>query len=213
MYGEGKNTEHPQEAGKFAAEVRKNKQDWQARAQAALKVLASQEQVDPDKLAAIGYCFGGSTCLELAYSGADLKAVATFHAALPAPTDEEAKAIKARILINNGADDKFIPEKAISDFKTKLDAAKVKYQFENFPGAVHSFSEGRAGGEAEADRADRRSGDPRRLVLRPVPGPDPMAAADPAGLRVGDPGAAGFPLSPRRRRTGAPYSAHGSCRR
>lgn len=140
MYGEGKNTEHPQEAGKFAAEVRKNKNDWQARAQAALKVLASQEQVDPDKLAAIGYCFGGSTCLELAYSGADLKAVATFHAALPAPTDEEAKAIKARLLINNGADDKFITPQQVSDFKGKLDAAKVKYQFENYPGTVHSFT-------------------------------------------------------------------------
>lgn len=140
MYGEGKHTEHPQEAGQFAGEVRKNKQEWQARAQAALKVLASQPQVDPDKLAAIGYCFGGSTSLELAYSGADLKAVATFHAALPAPTPEEAKAIKARLLINNGADDKFIPQKAIDDFKSALDAAKVKYEFVNHPGAVHSFT-------------------------------------------------------------------------
>jgi dienelactone hydrolase len=80
MYGEGKNTEHPREAGQFAGEVRKNIKVWQGRAQAALKVLRDQEQVDANKLAAIGYCFGGSTALQLAYTGADLKAVVTFHA-------------------------------------------------------------------------------------------------------------------------------------
>ena len=78
MYGDGKVTEHPQEAGKMATEVRKNLKSWQGRAEAALKVLQDHPQVDGDKLAAIGYCFGGSTCIQLAPRGAPLKAIVTF---------------------------------------------------------------------------------------------------------------------------------------
>jgi dienelactone hydrolase len=162
MYGEGKVTEHPMEAGKMAGVVRMNAKLWQGRATAALKILQSQPNVDGDKLAAIGYCFGGSTALELAYTGAPLKAVATFHAALPTPTAEQAKAIKARLLICHGADDSFIPEKAIKDFKAALDEAKVKYDFESYPGAVHSFTVKEADakglkGMAYNEAADKKS--------------------------------------------------------
>jgi dienelactone hydrolase len=140
MYGDGKVTEHPKEAGKMAQTVRMNAKAWQGRAQAALKVLQSQDNVDGDKIAAIGYCFGGSTALMLAYGGAAIKSVATFHAALPTPTEEQAKAIKARILVCHGADDAFIPMEAIDKFKTALDGANVKYQFESYPDTVHSFT-------------------------------------------------------------------------
>jgi dienelactone hydrolase len=140
MYGDGKVVDHPTEAGKLATTVRMNQKAWLGRAEAGLKALRSQEQVDGDKLAAIGYCFGGSTALTLAYAGSPLKAVVTFHAALPAPTAEEAKAIKARVLVCHGADDSFIPAEAITKFKEALDAAKVMYQFEAYPGAVHSFT-------------------------------------------------------------------------
>lgn len=140
MYGEGKTTEHPEDAGKFAAEVRKNVKDWQARAQAALKVLREQDNVDPKRIAAIGYCFGGSTALELAYTGADLAAVVTFHAGLPVPDAEQAKAIKAKVLICHGAKDAFIPEETIKKFREALDEAKVDYEMIYFGGAVHSFT-------------------------------------------------------------------------
>jgi dienelactone hydrolase len=140
MYGQGKVVDHPKDAGEMATGVRKNVKEWQGRAQAALKVLKDQEQVDPDKIAAIGYCFGGSTALVLAYSGAPLKAVNTFHAALPTPTADQAKAIKARIVVAHGADDTFIPKEAIEKFKAALDKAGVKYQFDSYPGAVHSFT-------------------------------------------------------------------------
>jgi len=140
MYGEGKMTEHPKDAGKMAQAVRMNAKLWLSRAEAALKKLQSHEGVDTDKIAAIGYCFGGSTALTLAYSGAPLEAVATFHAALPTPTAEQAKAIKAKILVCHGADDFFIPKEAIDKFKAALDGAKVKYQFESYPGTVHSFT-------------------------------------------------------------------------
>jgi dienelactone hydrolase len=140
MYGEGKVTEHPKEASEFAGEVRKNLKVWQGRAVAGLKVLQDSDLVDKNNLAAIGYCFGGSTALQLAYTGAPIKAVATFHAALPTASADEAKAVKARLLICNGADDSFIPKDAIEKFRAALDAAKVKYDFVNYEGAVHSFT-------------------------------------------------------------------------
>lgn len=140
MYGEGKVTEHPKEAGEMATKVRSNVQEWRKRAAVALDLLSAQPQCDKTKLAAIGYCFGGSTALQLAYSGADLKVVATFHAALPTPTAEEAKQIKATILVCHGANDTFIPAKAIEAFRRALDKAGVKYEFVSYPDTVHSFT-------------------------------------------------------------------------
>lgn len=140
IYGDGKTVDHPKDAGEMATKTRMNVDDWRKRAQKALATLKAQPQCDPDKLAAIGYCFGGSTCLQLAYTGADLKAVATFHAALPSAKPEEAKQIKPEIVICHGADDSFIKEETIKAFRSALDAAKVKYEFIAYPGAVHSFT-------------------------------------------------------------------------
>jgi len=140
MYGEGKIAKHPKEAGEMAGKVRANVETWRKRAEAALDTLKAQPQCDKTKIAAIGYCFGGSTVLQLALAGDDLKAVATFHGALPAPTEAEAKKIKATLLICNGADDTFISEKAIKAFRDALDKAGVKYDFVSYPGAKHSFT-------------------------------------------------------------------------
>jgi dienelactone hydrolase len=140
MFGNGQVTEHPKEAAKMAQTVRMNVKTWRARAEAALKVLTEQDQVDKTKLAAIGYCFGGSTALQLACGGAPLKAVVTFHAGLPTLTEEDAKAVKAQLLICHGADDSFVSKESIDAFKAALDKAGVKYQFESYPGAVHSFT-------------------------------------------------------------------------
>lgn len=140
MYGEGKVTEHPNEAGQMAGQVRANQAAWRARALAALDVLKSQPQCDKSKLAALGYCFGGSTALQLALAGTDLKAAASFHGALPELKEDDAKDVKATILICHGADDTFIPEKNIKAFRAALDRAKVKYDFIAYPGVVHSFT-------------------------------------------------------------------------
>jgi dienelactone hydrolase len=162
MYGEGKHTEHPDEAKQFAGEVRKNVEVWRGRAQAGLKVLREQDRVDANKLAAIGYCFGGSTALQLAYTGADLKAVVTFHAALPAADAEQAKAIKAKLLVCHGAADKFVPEESAVKFRDALEKAKVDYAMVYFGNATHSFSVKDIGdknvpGLAYNAEADRRS--------------------------------------------------------
>jgi dienelactone hydrolase len=140
MFGDGKTSDHPQEAMAMGRKVRQNVEAWRRRALAGLEALKEQPQCDASKLAAIGYCFGGSTVLELAYGGADLKAVASFHGALVPAKPDEVKNIKAEILVCHGADDTFVPESAIKAFRQALDAAGVKYEFVAYPGAVHSFT-------------------------------------------------------------------------
>src|SRR5262245_12620358 len=141
MYGDGKVVDHPKDAGAMAGKVRANVDAWRKRALAGLDVLKSQPQCDKSKLAAIGYCFGGSTVLQLALAGTpDLQAVVSFHGALPAPSEAEAKQVKAAILVCHGANDSFIPEKAIGAFRGALDKAGVKYDFQSYAGAVHSFT-------------------------------------------------------------------------
>lgn len=139
MYGGGKTTEHPKEAGEMATAVRKNADAWKGRAFAALKVLQDSDRVDPKKLAAIGYCFGGSTAQVLAFAGADLAATVSFHGALVVPTDEQVKGMKGKLLICHGADDKFIPAETVEKFKKAIAASK-NVEFVAYPGVVHSFT-------------------------------------------------------------------------
>jgi dienelactone hydrolase len=147
MYGEGKTVNHPKDASELAGKVRANVDEWRKRALAGLETLKAQPQCDKTRVAAIGYCFGGSTVLQLAFAGTDLKAVVSFHGALPTPTETEVKQIKAAILVCHGADDKFIPEQAIKGFRGALDKGGVKYEFIAYPGALHSFT------VPEADKA------------------------------------------------------------
>lgn len=148
LYGEGKVTDKAEHAAEMAAGLRKDVKDWRARAEAALKQLTDFEFTDAKRVAATGYCLGGSTALVLAAGGADLKAVSTFHAGLPKFTAEEAKAIKAKVLVNNGEADSFIPADAIDAFKKTLEDAKVSLDFRQYKGAVHSFTVKTADGSA-----------------------------------------------------------------
>ena len=140
IYGKGIRPKDGREAGAEATKYKTNRALLRERVNAGLSELMKNPLVDKSRVAAIGYCFGGSTALQLAYSGADLKAVVTFHAALPAPTAAEAKQIKATILVCHGADDKFIPDQAIKSFRNALDKASVKYEFVSYPDTVHSFT-------------------------------------------------------------------------
>ncbi|MGQ0633392.1 MAG: dienelactone hydrolase family protein [Planctomycetaceae bacterium] len=141
MYGKGVLVSHPNEAGQMAGKVRANVKDWRDRALAGLNVLKSQEQCDSTRLAAMGYCFGGSTVLQLAYTGADVKGVVTFHGALTPPTEEETKQIKAKILVCHGADDSFIPEETIDKFRHALNQGKADWTMVYYSGARHSFTD------------------------------------------------------------------------
>lgn len=140
MYGDGKVAAHPGEAGEFAGMVMGNFEGAKVRFEAAMETLKSNPNVDPDKIGAIGYCFGGSVVLSMANAGYDLAAVASFHGGLGLPVMPEPGSVKGKVLIANGADDSFIPEQQINDYKAAMDAAGADYKFINYEGAVHSFT-------------------------------------------------------------------------
>jgi dienelactone hydrolase len=140
MYGDGKTADHPKDAGKFAGEVMSNMTAMQARFNAALEVLRKDDHVDADNLAAIGYCFGGGVVLNMARSGSPLKGVVSFHGSLGTATPAEKGKVKAKVLVCNGADDSFVSQEAIENFRKEMDAAGVDYQFISYEKAIHSFT-------------------------------------------------------------------------
>lgn len=140
MYGDGKQTTHPDEAGKFAGEVMKNMPAAKARFEAAMKVLKEHPATDPAKIAAMGYCFGGGVVLAMARQGVDLKGVASFHGSLHTENPAKPGAVKAKVLVCNGKDDAFISAADIAAFKKEMDSAGADYQFLEYPGAHHSFT-------------------------------------------------------------------------
>ncbi|HUN53903.1 MAG TPA: dienelactone hydrolase family protein [Smithella sp.] len=140
MYGGGRVADHPDDAGKFAAEVMKNAALEEGRFMAALDYLKEQPNVDPERIAAIGYCFGGGVVLHMARQGVDLKGVASFHGSLATDKPAEPGVIKAKILVLNGDADKFTTPEQIESFKQEMDNAGADYQFISYPGAKHSFT-------------------------------------------------------------------------
>jgi dienelactone hydrolase len=140
MYGDGKTADHPEDAQKFAGAIFNNVKMGEERFLAAYDFLKDQETVDPNNIAAVGYCFGGAVVLHMARIGMDLKAVASFHGGIQAITPAEEGKVNAFVLVCNGADDPFTTQEQIDAFKKEMDSAKVQYKFVNYPGAVHSFT-------------------------------------------------------------------------
>jgi dienelactone hydrolase len=140
MFGDGKQAMHPDDAKKFTSELMKNFDVAKARFMAALEFLKQQPTIDPTRIAAIGYCFGGGIVLNMAREGVDLKGVASFHGSLAAVKPAQPGTIKAKILVLHGADDKFIPPEQIEAFKGEMKAAGADFKFVSYPGAVHSFT-------------------------------------------------------------------------
>jgi dienelactone hydrolase len=140
MYGDGRQAQHPDDAKKFSGEVVNNLPMEKARFTAALDVLRTDKTVDPQRIAAIGYCFGGGVVLQMARSGVDLAGVASFHGMLGTATPAQAGAVKAKILVMTGADDPFVPAAQVAQFKQEMDAAHVDYKVIAYPGAKHAFT-------------------------------------------------------------------------
>jgi dienelactone hydrolase len=140
MYGDGKRADHPDQAGKFAGEVGKNLPLMKSRFGAGMKLLRKQAQVDGKRVAAIGYCFGGSVVLQMAREGENLRGVASFHGGLATEHPAKPGKVKARVLVLNGADDLMVPAEQIAAFKKEMESAKVDYKLVNYPGAKHSFT-------------------------------------------------------------------------
>jgi dienelactone hydrolase len=145
MYGGGRQAAHPDEAGRFVSELMKNFDAAKARFMAALELLKKQKTVDPDRVAAIGYCFGGGIVLNMARQGVDLKGVASFHGSLAAVKPAKPGGIKARILVLHGADDQFTTPEQFEAFQQEMKTAGADYQVIVYPGAMHSFTNPDAG--------------------------------------------------------------------
>jgi len=140
MYGEGKNTKHAEDAKQFMTEVMSNMEVAQKRFTAAMDILKAQPTVDPDKIAAIGYCFGGGVVLYMASIGTDLDGVASFHGALGVAAKPEPGGVKAKILVFTGAADPLVPQEQVDIFKKQMDEANADYEVVVYPGAKHSFT-------------------------------------------------------------------------
>jgi dienelactone hydrolase len=161
MYGDDKVTDHAKQAGEWMNQITGNIEGWRSRANAGLAVLKAQPQVDGASVAAIGYCFGGATVMQMAYAGAGVKAVVSFHGSLP-PAGEDVTAIKPRVLVAHGRDDGFIPADRIVAFQEGLDRAKADWEMTIYSGTRHSFTNPGADkhgmdGLAYNETADKRS--------------------------------------------------------
>jgi dienelactone hydrolase len=140
MYGNGEVVVRPTDAQKFSSELMKDFPVAKARFLAGLKLLKKQPTVDPAKIAAIGYCFGGGIVLNMARQGVDLKGVGSFHGSLVPVQPIRLGVVKARILVLNGDADQFTTPEQIAAFKKEMEAAKVDYRFISYPNAMHSFT-------------------------------------------------------------------------
>jgi len=173
IYGKGVRPANPQEAAKQAGIYRADRQLMRRRAIAGLEQVKKCSMVDPNRIAAIGYCFGGGVVLELARSGADVKGVVSFHGNLDTPNPQDARNIKAKVLVLHGADDPHVSGEQIAAFQKEMRDAKVDWQFVSYGNAVHSFSNPEAGadpskGAAYNKEADMRSWEAMKAFFKDI---------------------------------------------
>ena len=162
IYGRDNRPTDTRQAGQTAGQFKSDRALFRKRLNLGLEQLLKQPHVDKNKVAAIGYCFGGTGVLELARSGASVQGVVSFHGGLDSPTPEDGQNIQAKVLVCHGADDPFVPAKDIDAMVAEFNEAKVDWQMIYYSGAVHSFTQPMAGtdnsrGAAYNERADKRS--------------------------------------------------------
>jgi dienelactone hydrolase len=162
IYGQGIRPKDRTEAAKQAGIYRADRALMRARVKAGLDQLKKNKLTDINRIAAIGYCFGGGTVLELARSGADIAGVVSFHGNLDTPHPEEAKNIRAKVLVLHGGDDPYISSEQLKLFEDEMRSSKVDWQLVIYGNAVHSFTNPESGedssqGAAYNEKADQRS--------------------------------------------------------
>ncbi|MBK8712239.1 MAG: dienelactone hydrolase family protein [Niastella sp.] len=139
MYGNGSIANDPQQAIAFSTPLYKNPQMAKARFDAAIEKIKTFPQADSNKIAAIGYCFGGTQVLNMALMGENLAAVVSFHGGLETIAPEKNK-VKAKILICHGEADSFVPDDMVAKFRKGLDSIGANYIFKSYPDAQHAFT-------------------------------------------------------------------------
>jgi dienelactone hydrolase len=173
MYGKGVRAKNAQEAGALAATYRNDRALMRARARAGLDALMASELCDKGRVAAMGYCFGGTVALELARSGAPLAGTVSFHGGLDTPNPDDARNIHGAVLALHGADDPFESAEQVRAFQEEMRNAKVDWQMNIYGGAVHAFTDPSAGndpsrGAAYNEKADKRSWEAMRAFFAEV---------------------------------------------
>jgi dienelactone hydrolase len=161
IYGKGVRPENIQQAGAKAGEFKSDRTLYRQRLLAGLNELNRLKAVDGSKVAAIGYCFGGTGVLELARAGAKLNGVVSFHGGLDSPSPQDGKNIATKILICHGADDPFVPVADIDAMKKEFNEANVDWQMIYYSNAVHSFTQPMAGNNNAAGAAYNAAADKR----------------------------------------------------
>ncbi|MBY0510711.1 MAG: dienelactone hydrolase family protein [Rhodospirillaceae bacterium] len=162
IYGDRKQISTMEEVMKVAGDLRANPQKLRSRARAAVAALAAHPQVDGSRLGGIGFCFGGTTVLELARDGVGLKGVVAFHGGLETQAPAQTGAVKASVLVCTGADDPMIPPAQVNAFEDEMRKAKADWQVISYGGTVHSFTNPKADGSIAPgilynESADKRS--------------------------------------------------------
>jgi dienelactone hydrolase len=161
IYGKGVRPQDYKAAGAEAAKYKTDRALLRLRVNAGLDELRRNELVDPKRIAAIGYCFGGTTVIELARSGAELNGIVSFHGGLDSPTPADGKNIKSKVLVCHGADDPFEKPEDLAAFEKEMRDANVDWRLIKYGGAVHSFTQPMADGSLPGakynERADKRS--------------------------------------------------------
>jgi dienelactone hydrolase len=173
IYGKGVLAKDAQEAGAMAGKYKEDRPLLRARVTAALETLRKQPNVDTSKIAAMGYCFGGTTVLELARSGADIVGVISFHGALATPVPAEPGKLKAKILALHGADDPFVPGEEVGQFVKEMRDVKADWELVAYGNSVHGFTNPANGndnskGAAYNAEADRKSWERMKLFFNDV---------------------------------------------
>lgn len=175
MYGDGKVTTDSKQAGQWAGEVKGDRALMRKRALAALEQFKGQPGVNKQNIAAIGYCFGGTTVLEMARANADVKGVVSFHGALEPGNAPTAEKIEPKVLVLHGAVDPHAPQNTVEALQEELGKAQADWQLIAYGGAVHAFSNPGAGndpsrGAAYDEKADKRSWEAMKDFLKEVLG-------------------------------------------
>jgi dienelactone hydrolase len=171
MYGDRRRARNLQEVATLVGDIRNRPELMRARGRAALTTLAALPQVDANRVAAIGFCFGGAVVLELARDGADLQAAVSFHGVLTTQAPAVAGRVKARVLICTGADDPLAPPDQVKAFEDEMRAAKVRdWQVISYGNTLHGFTNPAADGSMMRTalynaQADRRSWTSMRNLL------------------------------------------------
>jgi dienelactone hydrolase len=173
LYGNGTVTTDPKQAGKLAGALKNDRKLLRERAGAAFRVLAEDRRVDRERIAAIGYCFGGTTALELARSGAPLRGFVSFHGNLETPEPSRPGGIAGKVLVLQGADDPMVPAAEVAAFQDEMRKSGTDWQMNFYGGAVHAFTNpdaGKAGirGVAYNESGDRRSWEAMWLFFREI---------------------------------------------